>query len=200
MKKDLRQLMRQKLSTISPAGWHERSIAACRNLLTTSEYRRAEVVMIFLTMTCEVDTSHIALQAWNDMKRVLAPRVAWEQRRMLPTEITSLTNDVRDGELGIRQPVEGMPVPVSEIDLLIVPGLAFDAHGNRLGRGRGFYDRFLAHRDFRGCACGLAIDEQVVDVVPTSETDARLAMLVTPKGVWRFGDAGAGPGSGRSQA
>lgn len=179
--------MRQKLAALTPAEWHERSVAACRNLLSTPEYARAEVVMIFLTMTCEVDTSHIALQAWNEMKRVLAPRVAWEQRRMLPTEINSLTSDVREGVLGVRQPVEGMPVPVSDIDLLVVPGLAFDRHGNRLGRGRGFYDRFMAHRDFRATACGLAIEAQVVDSVPVGENDVRLAMLVTEAQVRRFG-------------
>lgn len=178
--------MRRKLAALTPADWHERSVAACRNLLRTPEYARAEVIMIFLTMTCEVDTSHIALQAWNDLKRVLAPRVAWEQRRMIPTEIQSLTSDVREGELGVRQPVEGMPVPVSDIDLLVVPGLAFDAHGNRLGRGRGFYDRFLAHRDFRGTACGLSIEEQVVERVPTAENDVRLSMLVTEATVRRF--------------
>jgi len=88
--------------------------------------------------------------------------------------------------MGLREPVEGMPVPVSDIDLVIVPGLGFDEQGNRLGRGRGFYDRFLSHRDFRGTACALAFEEQVVPAVPTGEGDMGVDMLVTDVRVRRF--------------
>jgi len=164
----------------------ERSTAACRRLLSLPEYRRAEVVMMFLSMPREVDTTQIALQCWNDLKRVLVPKVSWDQRRMLPIEIFSLTSDVRDGYMGIREPVSGLPIPVSDIDLVIVPGLGFDAAGNRLGRGRGFYDRFLSHRDFRGVTCAVALEDQVVDDVPSDETDVGVHMLVTDKRVYRF--------------
>lgn len=163
-----------------------RSAEACRLLYAQEEYRRADVVMIFLSTQQEIDTTFIALQAWGDSKRVLAPRISWEQRRMIPIEIHSLQTDVRSGPLGLREPVEGLPVPVSDIDLLIVPGLGFDEQGNRLGRGRGFYDRFLAHRDFRGVACALAFEHQVVESVPVVENDRRVHMLVTDAEVRRF--------------
>jgi len=185
-KKEIRQQFRERLAAMSPEEVWEHSAAACRLLCDTEEYRRADVVMIFLSTAHEVDTAPIALQAWRDAKRVLAPRVSWEQRRMLPTEIQSLTSDVQPGLIGIREPVEGMPVPLFEIDLVIVPGLAFDQHGNRLGRGRGFYDRFLAHRDFHGVSCALAFESQVVESVPVAETDARVRMLVTDARVRRF--------------
>jgi len=185
-KQELRQQMRRKLEAFSEEELHERSIAACQRLFETVEYRRAEIVMLYLSMTHEVDTSQIALHCWSNMKRVLAPKVMWEQRRMLPIEINSLTNDVRDSERGFREPIGGMPIPVADIDIVIVPGLAFDAWGNRLGRGLGFYDRFLCHRDFRGVACGLALEEQVVERVPAEERDVRLHMLVTERRVRRF--------------
>jgi 5-formyltetrahydrofolate cyclo-ligase len=108
---------------------------------------------------------------------------------MLPIEIHSLTSDVHHGLLGVREPVEGMPVPVSDIDLVIVPGLGFDEHGNRLGRGRGFYDRFLSHRDFRAVACALAFEEQIVPAVPAGASDVRMHMLVTDQRVVRFAGA-----------
>jgi 5-formyltetrahydrofolate cyclo-ligase len=185
-KKELRQQRRQYMGALSPEELHERSVAACRRLCEQPEYQRAEMIMIFLSTAHEVDTSQIALRAWADLKRVLAPRVAWEQRRLLPIEIKSLTSDVRPGMMGLREPVEGLPIPVSDIDLVIVPGLAFDGHGNRLGRGRGFYDRFLAHRDFRGVSCALALDDQVVERVPADERDIRVRMLVTDRRVRRF--------------
>ncbi len=173
---------------------HELSLAACRRVIETPEYQRADVLMIYLSTPREVDTTSLALRAWSDGKRVLAPQVAWEQRRMQPMEIRSLTSDVREGAMGIREPNAGMPTPVADIDLLIVPGLAFDGRGNRLGRGRGFYDRFLAHRDFRGVACGLAFEMQVVEAVPTEPLDKPVALLVTEVRVRRFEPSAAPPG------
>ncbi len=185
-KTTLRQQTRALLAAMTPAQVHERSLAAARLLTGEPEFRRADVLMLYLSMPQEVDTAQIALQAWSLSKRVLAPRVSWEQRRMLPIEIRSLTSDVREGQLGIREPLEGLPCPVSEIELVLVPGLMFDERGNRLGRGRGFYDRFLAHRDFRGLACGLAFETQVVEAVPHDERDRRVGMLVTDERVRRF--------------
>ncbi len=185
-KKIVRQQLRDKLSGVTPEQLGERSAAACRLLVEQPEYVRADVVMLFLSSAGEVDSTHLALQAWSDSKRVLVPKVSWDQRRMLPIEIRSLSSDVEPGFMGIREPVDGMPFPVADIDLVVVPGLGFDRAGNRLGRGRGFYDRFLAHRDFRAVACGLALAEQLVESVPIDETDMRVSMLVTDRGVIRF--------------
>jgi 5-formyltetrahydrofolate cyclo-ligase len=83
--------------------------------------------------------------------------------------------------------MRGSQLPVADIDLVIVPGLAFDASGNRLGRGRGFYDRFLSHREFHGVICALALEEQFMDEVPAEELDVKMHMLVTDARVRRFG-------------
>ncbi len=105
---------------------------------------------------------------------------------MLPIQIDSLSDDLSESILGIREPADGMPIPLANIDMVIVPGLGFDTKGNRLGRGRGFYDRFLAHRDWAGVACGLALEDQVLDEVPVTDHDAKINMLVTDKAVRRF--------------
>ncbi len=185
-KKELRHELRRRLSAIPAEELRQRSAAACGLLCEQEEYQRAHVVMIFLSTTHEVDTRQLALQAWADGKTVLAPRVAWDQRRMLPVEIQSLVSGVEEGYMGIREPVEGMPIPVSDIDLAVVPGLAFDEHGNRLGRGRGFYDRFLSHPDFHGVACALALEDQVVAGIPVGPSDVTIDMLVTDVQVRRF--------------
>jgi 5-formyltetrahydrofolate cyclo-ligase len=82
--------------------------------------------------------------------------------------------------------VGGKPVPVNLVDLVIVPGLGFTANGYRIGRGMGFYDRFLAQSDFIGLSCGLAFEEQVVDELPVLDHDMPLSMLVTDNGIRRF--------------
>jgi 5-formyltetrahydrofolate cyclo-ligase len=185
-KKALRQELRRQLAALAPGDLQRRSAKACRLLCEQEEYQRAQVLMLFLSTPYEVDTRQLALRAWENNKTVLAPRVAWDQRRMLPVEIQSLASGVEEGFMGIREPVEGLPVPVADIDLVVVPGLGFDAHGNRLGRGRGFYDRFLSHPDFHGVSCALALEEQIVEAIPVGTTDVAVDMLVTDERVRRF--------------
>ncbi len=185
-KKELRQHLRQVIERVTPEQLHARSHLACAQLIGSKEYARAEIVMVFLSLPSEIDTSPLVVDAWRASKRVLAPKVSWEQRRMLPLEVRSLSDDIGESPLGIREPQQGMPIPVGDIDLVLVPGLGFDRQGNRIGRGRGFYDRFLAHPDFRGLACGLAIAEQIVDQVPTDDLDMRVDMLVTDQEIMRF--------------
>lgn len=186
VKKELRQQLRHDISEISPAKIEELSHKACQLLFEQTEFKKAETVMVFLSMAGEIDTSPIVLRCWQDRKRVLAPKVSWNQRRMLPVEIRSLTDDLMVTGMGIREPISGIPFPISLLDMVIVPGMGFDGKGNRLGRGRGFYDRFLAHPEFKGIACGLAFEQQFVKEIPVGPLDRNVDMLVTDKKVRRF--------------
>jgi 5-formyltetrahydrofolate cyclo-ligase len=185
-KKELRQRLRQILSEVPPEEIATRSLRACHRLFEQAEFLRAEIIMVFLSLPTEVDTTPLVLRAWQERKRVMAPKVSWNQRRMLPVEIRSLTDELAVSPMGVREPVSGIPFPVGMIDLLIVPGLGFDEFGNRLGRGRGFYDRFLAHPEFKGVACALAFECQAVPTIPTGPLDRQVDMLVTDEKVRRF--------------
>lgn len=186
IKKELRQRLRKVVSDIPAEEVRAKSLRACHRLFEQAEYVKAEVVMVFLSLPAEVDTSPIVLRIWQDRKRALAPKVSWNQRRMMPVEIRSLTEDLTLSSMGVREPVSGIPFQVSLIDLVIVPGLGFDEYGNRLGRGRGFYDRFLAHPEFKGVACALAFEEQVTPSIPVGPLDRHVDMLVTDEQVRRF--------------
>ncbi len=187
IKKELRKILREKLAAVEPAAFHVRSLQACNLLIATEEYKQAEVIMVFLSLPTEVNTGPLVHHAWRDRKRVLAPKVSWEQRRMLPIEIQSLSDDeLTESQFGIREPAQGLPFPIENIDLVIVPGLGYDLRGNRIGRGRGFYDHFLSHPEWHGIACGLALAEQVVKQVPVVEKDRKVDMLVTDQAVYRF--------------
>lgn len=186
IKGELRTRLRKVLAETSADELSTRSLRVCHRLFEQPEYVKAEVIMVFLSLPTEVDTSPIVLRAWQDRKRILAPKVSWNQRRMLPVEIRSLTEDLMVSSMGIREPVTGIPFPISLIDMVIVPGLGFDEYGNRLGRGRGFYDRFLAHPEFAGVSCALSFEVQLTPSIPVGPLDRCIDMLVTDEKVRRF--------------
>lgn len=186
IKTAVRKLLRDRLAGMSDADRHAKSIAACSLITAAPEFAAARVVMLYLSTVQEVDTAPLALRAWQAGKTVVVPKVAWDQRRMLPVEISSLMTGMTSTGHGIREPVAGNPMPLDLIDLVIVPGLGFSSRGFRIGRGMGFYDRFLAQPDFLGVSCGLAFAEQVVDDLPVLDHDVPLSMLATDKGLTRF--------------
>ncbi len=116
----------------------------------------------------------------------MVPKVSWDQRRMLPVEITCLQAGMTTTGAGVREPIAGQPIPVDMIDLVVVPGLGFTPAGHRIGRGMGFYDRFLAQPDFLGLSCGLAFEDQTVPELPVLDHDMPLSMLATDCGIRRF--------------
>lgn len=186
VKKELRQRLRRIIDEIPAEARTTKSLRACHRLFQQAEYVRAEVLMVFFSIAAEIDIAPIVLRAWQDGKRVLAPKVSWEQRRMIPVEIRSLTEHTVPNQLGMREPVAGVPIPVGLIDIVVVPGLGFDEYGNRLGRGRGFYDRFLAHPDFDGTAIAVAFEEQFTHNIPVGPLDKPVNMLLTDECVRRF--------------
>jgi 5-formyltetrahydrofolate cyclo-ligase len=182
----IRKRLRERLAAMTESERHSKSMAACGLITSSPEFATAGVIMLYLSTAHEVDTSPLALRAWQAGKTVVVPKVSWDQKRMLPVEISSLHSDMTTSRLGVREPVGGKPVPVNLIDLVIVPGLGFTPSGFRIGRGMGFYDRFLAQRDFIGLSCGLAFDEQIVEELPVLDHDMPLSMLVTDREIRRF--------------
>ena len=185
-KNDLRKEMRSVLATITPEQRHIRSLDVCHQLQDTPEFRRAETIMLFLSMEQEVETSTLVLQAWKEGKTVALPRVRWAEREIEPVAIKSLDTSPNPSMQGLRDPVGGTPISLARIDLVAVPGLAFDRRGYRLGRGKGFYDRFLSKKDFRGLRIALCFQEQVLeDLLPVEPHDMPMNMIVTDQKILR---------------
>lgn len=184
----LRRRFRDLLAGMTDVDRHAKSVSACTLLSTTPEFAAASVVMLYLSTAMEVDTAPLALKCWQAGKAVVVPKVSWDQRRMLPIEIASLQAGLTAGAHGIREPDAntGKPIPTDLIDLVVVPGLGFSETGYRIGRGMGFYDRFLAQPEFVGVSCGLAFSDQVVPEMPVLDHDVPLSMLVTERAVRRF--------------
>jgi len=150
-------------------------VASCtQRFLASTVYRGAGTVALYRALPGEMDLVPVESQATRDGKTIVFPRVT--AARTL--EFASSAHGFSPGPLGLSQPA-GPTVPLDEIDLFVVPGLAFDRHGNRLGRGRGYYDVTLdaASQTLR---VALLFDFQLVDSVPTLPHDERVDVLVLP--------------------
>ncbi len=178
-KVELRRQLRNRLLSMPVPEHKAKSKRACQNLISTEDFQRASIVMMFLSLPHEVDTSDAILHAWQLGKTVAVPKISWQQRHMIPVQITSLETGFSTSSWGLRNPTAGVPIPFGEIDLVVAPGLGFDRQGNRLGRGGSFYDRFFANKEVKAVRCGLAFAEQVLDTVPVTDSDEPVQFVVT---------------------
>lgn len=185
-KSSIRKHLREVLASMTDEQRRTKSQAASALLTSSPEFVASRTIMLYLSMPTEADTTAIALRAWQEGKTVAVPKVSWDQRRMLAIEITTLGDTQPSEHYPVREPKGGNPVPANLIDLVIVPGLGFSPTGHRIGRGMGFYDRFLAQSDFLGLSCGFGFEEQVVDQLPVLDHDIALGMLVTDRAIRRF--------------
>lgn len=190
-KEAIRDEMRRRLRSLGTEdakGW---SGQVCSRIAGTSFFARAETLMVYLPIPGEVDITGLALRAFQEGKTVCVPRVDWRAGHMMAVEIRSLDDEFVEEKRGVKEPAGGRSVCSEEIDLVLVPGLAFDAVGRRLGRGGGFYDRFLAdpllRRGGLTTTCGVAFDFQVIEQVPTLGHDMRVDAVVTERRLIRAG-------------
>lgn len=194
MKGRLRKEMKDRLAAMPAAAAARKSQAACEALQGLEEYRKAEVVMLYAPIPGELDCGELVRSAWREGKTVLLPRLRAGRWEMIAVPWRSPQQDLTVGVYGIREPADEDPWPVGRIDFLVVPALAYDRRGNRLGRGKGCYDRFLAQRGLRAVRCGLAFDEQIVEELPVEANDYPVEILVTDRGVMRFDSAPSATG------
>ncbi len=193
-KEDLRARMRETLSGLDDVFRHNASAAACGNLIKLDAFRHASVVMLYMPLADEVDLTPAAIRCFATGKTVCVPRVDWKRSDMEAVEITSFDDEVMDVDAhGIRTPREGTPLLPKLIDLIVVPGLAFDPTGNRLGRGGGYYDRFLGRLRRSATTVGIAFDMQVINAVPADDRDRAVEIVVTERRVTCGDSARAAP-------
>jgi 5-formyltetrahydrofolate cyclo-ligase len=184
-KVEMRAVMKRLLAGIDAADLAERSAAIARRLVLTKAWARADTVLCFLSMPHELDTAGVILAARARGKAVAVPRIQGNDIRfvLMPPGAGELPRDA----WGIPEPDHRwQPLDFARAGPLLVaaPGLAFDRLGNRLGRGKGYYDRFLAgarHAAGSITVLGICLSDQLVEAVPHGETDQRLDGVVTEK-------------------
>jgi len=148
-------------------------------LLLDPGFKKAKVVMLYASRDEEVRTWEIINEALAMGKKVALPRCV-SQAKVLPKEITDTDIDLEKGTYSIYEPRSSQQnVEIEEIDLVVVPGVAYDRDNNRLGKGKGCYDRFLKALSPRTATIGLAFDFQLLDKLPKDSHDIPVSRVIT---------------------
>ena len=186
-KRELRAAMRTTLAGLSPTTVEEASGAIASTLMDLPEWRSAGSVALFVPLPREPDLRGAIDAAVAAGKVVLLPRsVASPPAVELVAIQGGWRQSLRPDELGVPAP-PGPAIDPSTVDLLVVPGLAFDPIGGRIGRGGGFYDRLLEQVGSRPLRVGVCLDAQVVPAVPRESHDASVDLVVTERRTLRSG-------------
>lgn len=172
-KKTLRKTMKARKSTFSSAEKIKKSESIWHNIENLPAFKEAQTVMLYWSMDDEVYT-HDFIEKWHKKKTLLLPAVDGDDLRI---KIFDGIGSMRPGpDFGILEPVGNDYPEPEKIDMIIVPGVAFDHQNNRMGRGRGFYDRLL--RQSNALKVGICFDFQYIPVVPTEPEDIKMDMVV----------------------
>ena len=149
-------------------------------LKTFEPYQKAQMVMVYLDFRQEVETREIIKDLWNWGKKVVVPVTILAEKKLLPVIIRDFS-DLTEGTYGILEPKEEGRIEIDpeKIDLVLVPGVAFDLKGNRLGYGAGFYDRFLPKLRPGVKKVALAFELQLLPEIAAGPYDIPMDYIIT---------------------
>ncbi|MDD6701772.1 MAG: 5-formyltetrahydrofolate cyclo-ligase [Bacteroidales bacterium] len=172
-KKELRKYIRSKKAELS----EPQKIDAARNafalLEQVSEFQDAEHILLYYSLPDELST-HSFIELWHGKKHIYLPRVNGSTLDILPYNPEAMG----EGAYNIEEPTGSDIVPIDRIELIIVPAMGYDRKGNRLGRGKGYYDQLLCQS--HAPKIGVIYDFQLLEEIPTEPHDIPVDIVITP--------------------
>lgn len=177
-KKQIRKIMLERRRNMSREAVMDKSLQISEKVIASTQYHEAERIFIFISFENEVDTGWLIRRALADGKKVAAPLV---KNGTMKFRYFTLSDELKEGEFGIKEPAEDLPKAYakSSSTLVIMPGIAFDRSRNRVGFGKGFYDKWMKERPGLH-KIALAFDLQIYDgVIPSEPHDIRPDLIFT---------------------
>ena len=179
-KKEIRTQILKALKSFDKCMYEDYSFKIAQTLYQLPIWKDANTIALTISRSPEVDTWQIIRKCWMDGKQVVVPKCIPETKQMVFKQITSFTQ-LESVYFGLYEPKENetMEVHHQNIDLMIVPGVAFNKQGFRIGFGGGYYDRYLQH--FSGDTISLAFSQQLYDDIPIEKHDISVKSIITEK-------------------
>jgi 5-formyltetrahydrofolate cyclo-ligase len=175
----LRLKMRALLKSLSAEKRQSDSEKLCANLKAQSLFQSAGSILFFAPLPEEPDLWPLANETLAGKKMIALPCFDADSQAYVPRHVQDIHVEILSGKFGIREPASTcIAIPLDDLDLVLVPGIAFSPDGHRLGRGKGFYDRLL--ENFTGKKIGIAFDEQMVEAIPVEKNDVVMDLILTP--------------------
>jgi len=180
-KHKLRQFILNKLRNQNQKERNEKSSLLENKIISSREFQSSKIIMLYAAMSYEVETIDIIEHALRVGKVVLLPRINTAIKEIIPCKIKDLEKETYMCKYGFREPNQSIDVfhDTSKIDMVVVPGIAFDSHNNRLGRGAGYYDRFLVNLTDTTARLGICFDFQVQEHVPCGPHDQPVDFVIS---------------------
>lgn len=174
-KSELRKYIRQLKTLLTPAEKQRQANSVFHDIECLKQFKDAKVVLLYHSLPDELPT-HSIIDQWSNTKTILLPRVDGEYLRLYRYSPTLMVH----GSYNISEPsMSCQEYSIGDVDLAIIPAMAFDRKGHRLGRGKGFYDRLLATSSVM--KIGVAFNSQIVRNVPADAFDISMNMVITDK-------------------
>jgi 5-formyltetrahydrofolate cyclo-ligase len=178
-KKEIRKNIKSLRLSLSLEEKNQAASNVFSRLEELNVFQSAEAVLLYYSLPDELPTPEF-LKRWSGKKKIYLPRVVGNDLEILPYD----ENLLNTGAFNIEEPTGDNSVPITDIDLVIVPAVAFDENGYRLGRGKGFYDRLLAGSNV--IKIGVGYEFQLLPSLPIEPHDVPMDVIITPKGVLSF--------------
>lgn len=181
-KAELREELLERRKQLSPEVYREGSARITEHLIHHSYFKQAESVHCYFSIRerKEVDTTAIRQNILQDGKRLVVPVMKFSPPRLYHVEPDSIDN-MEPNDWGVPEPIDGTEVSPAELDLVIVPMVGGDRKLNRIGYGKGFYDRFLQEVDCP--VVGLCFGTCIIDEIPSEKFDVKMDKIVTESGI-----------------
>src|SRR6056297_1690295 len=160
-----------------------------KKILSLKEIKESKNIMIYVSYRSEVSTNKLIISLLNKNKRIFAPYCIKDEKRMEVVEIENPDQDLEKGAYGIKEPakrIRNNKIDPKNLDIVVVPAVAFSKSGYRVGYGGGYYDRFLERLANKTISIGINYEEMLFDKVPKEDHDLAVDMVVTDKRLLRI--------------
>ncbi len=173
-KSEIRKKVKSSVKSLLNEQKRERSALIFNQVANLNTIRSAQTIALYASLPDEV-FSLDTIELFSSSKRVVLPRVEGQEMEFYPY----IPNTLKHGAFGIAEPQGTEPIAPTEIDVIIVPGMAFTPDGKRCGRGKGYYDKYLSKEGLKAIKIGICYTEQIVDNIPCEEHDIKMDMVIS---------------------